>query len=90
MSYKVTPASGKNIYNSSDPRNTWNGPIVAAPDQKTFHIYVPIYNVGSLGGPTSILHGVATNVTGPWDWSLPELPTQVRTLFCQAAATTRE
>ena len=28
LQYKVTPAGGKNLYNTSDPRNTWNGPIV--------------------------------------------------------------
>ena len=48
-STQVTPATGKNIYNNSDPRNTWNGPIVLGPDGK-YHIYDPIYHVGSLGG----------------------------------------
>jgi hypothetical protein len=75
LAFAVTPAGAWNIYNTSDPRNTWNGPIVAAPDGK-YHIFDPIYKVGSLGGPTSILHGVADVVTGPWDWSRPELPTQ--------------
>ena len=71
-----TPATGKNLYNTSDPRNTWNGPIVTGPDG-VYHIYVPIYKVGSLGGPTSIKHGVAHSVTGPWDWaSMPDLPTE--------------
>ena len=65
--YKVTPASGKNIYNSSDPRNTWNGPIVKdETGEYRYHAYVPLYNPGSLGGPPSILHGVASNITGPW------------------------
>jgi hypothetical protein len=32
MGYKVTPAGGKNLYNTSDPRNTWNGPIVTGKD----------------------------------------------------------
>ena len=76
LGYKVTPFTAKNIYNSSDPRNTWNGPIVIGPDGKKAHIYVPIYKVGSLGGPTDILHGTADVVTGPWDWSKPTLPTQ--------------
>ena len=48
----TTPAAGKNLYNSSDPRNTWNGPIVTGPDG-VYHIYVPIYKVGSLGGPSA-------------------------------------
>jgi hypothetical protein len=65
--YKVTPASGKNIYNNSDPRNTWNGPIVKdETGEHRYHAYVPLYKPGSLGGPPSILHGVANNITGPW------------------------
>eukprot|EP00037_Helgoeca_nana_P002527 m.34416 g.34416 ORF g.34416 m.34416 type:complete len:358 (+) comp12652_c0_seq1:44-1117(+) len=68
LGYKTTPASAKSLYNISDPRNTWNGPIVTAPDGK-FHMYDPIYREGSLGGPTSVLHGVATTVTGPYDWT---------------------
>jgi len=75
MGYKVTPAGGKNLYNTSDPRNTWNGPIVTDKNGQ-YHIFDPIYKEGSLGGPTSILHGVAANVTGPYDWSAqPSLPT---------------
>lgn len=70
---KTTPASAKSLYNVSDPRNTWNGPIVTAPDGK-FHIFDPIYREGSLGGPTAVLHGVADVVTGPYDWTLPTLP----------------
>jgi len=74
LAYKVTPASGKNLYNNSDPRNTWNGPIVTGPDGK-FHLYDPIYKVGSLGGPTSVLHGVSDVVTGPYDFTkYPDLP----------------
>ena len=30
-----------------------------------YHIYVPIYHPGSLGGPTSIMHGISRAVTGP-------------------------
>jgi hypothetical protein len=67
LKYKVTPASGKNLYNTSDPRNTWNGPIVASPDGK-FHLYDPLYEIGSLGNPPSIMHGIATNLTGPYIW----------------------
>ena len=72
----TTPAAGKSLYNLTDPRNTWNGPIVAGPDG-TFHLYDPIYKVGSLGGPTSVLHGTADVVTGPWDWtSRPGISTE--------------
>jgi len=67
LTYKVTPASGKNLYNTSDPRNTWNGPIVKGPDGK-FHLFDPIYKVKSLGGPTAVLHGIADTVTGPYNW----------------------
>lgn len=39
-------------------------------------MYVPLYKVGSLGGPPTMLHGIAKDVTGPWDWnSRPEMPT---------------
>ena len=73
---KTTPAVAKSLYNiSSDPRNTWNGPIVGPVDGK-YHIYNCIYEVGSLGGPTSILHGTSSTVEGPWEWtSRPDLPT---------------
>jgi hypothetical protein len=67
LKYKTTPATGKNLYNTSDPRNTWNGPIVAGTDGK-YHIYDPIYKKGSLGGPPRIMHGIADSVTGPYDW----------------------
>ena len=29
LQYKLTPASGKNLYDTSDPRNTWVRPLVA-------------------------------------------------------------
>lgn len=38
------------------------------------HMYVPLYDAGSLGSPPTILHGLADAVTGPWDFtSLPNL-----------------
>lgn len=67
LKYKTTPASAKNAYNTSDPRNTWNGPIFRGTDGK-YHLYNPLYNKGSLGGPPTIMHGVADVITGPWDW----------------------
>ena len=76
LAFNITPASAKNLYKSSDRRNTWNGPIVTAPDGN-FHIYVPIYLVGSLSGPTSIKHGIASVITGPWDWTTyQDVPTE--------------
>ena len=67
LKYKTTPAGGKNAYNTSDPRNTWNGPIFRGSDGK-YHLYNPLYKVGSLGGPPTIMHGTADVITGPWDW----------------------
>ena len=59
----------------TDPRNTWNGPIVTGPDG-VYHFYVPLYKEGSLGGPPTMLHGIAKNVVGPWDWtSQPNMST---------------
>lgn len=72
----TTRASGKTLYPLSDPRNTWNGPIVQSPDGK-YHLYCPLYNVGSLGGPPTIKHGVANSVTGPYNWtSQPDICSQ--------------
>lgn len=68
LPFKVSPASGKNLYLTSDPRNTWNGPITRAADG-TFHIFTPLYATGSLGRVLTTLHGVATSVTGPYDWA---------------------
>ncbi len=69
LSYKnATPATGKDLWNVSDARNTWNGPIVTGPDG-LFHLYLPIYEVGSLGNVVSFAHGVASVVTGPYDWA---------------------
>jgi len=73
LAFATTPASGKSLYNASDPRNTWNGPLVAAGG--LFHLFVPLYPAGSLVTPTSTLHGVAAAATGPFDWaSRPQLP----------------
>jgi hypothetical protein len=73
MQYAVTPAAGKNLYNTSDPRNTWNGPIVKDSNGK-LHFYNPLYKAGSLGGPLFVMHGVADSVYGPWNWnSLPPI-----------------
>ena len=71
----TTPASGKSLYNATSPSNTWNGPIVFSSSDNLYHIYVPLYKAGSLGSPTTTLHGVSKTVTGPYDWaSRPPLP----------------
>eukprot|EP00038_Savillea_parva_P026288 m.52918 g.52918 ORF g.52918 m.52918 type:complete len:394 (+) comp7413_c0_seq1:3-1184(+) len=75
LQYAVTPAVAKSAYDITDPRNTWNGPIVTGPDG-VYHFYVPLYKEGSLGGPPTMLHGIAKNVVGPWDWtSQPNMST---------------
>ena len=70
LAFATTPVSAKSIYNSSDPRNTWGGPIVgpAAEDGK-FHAYVPLYESGSLWHVERCMYGLADSPTGPWEWS---------------------
>lgn len=78
LGYAITPKSGFNLYTDSDPRNTWNGAILQGTDG-LYHCYNPIFPVGELGGTTTLMHGTATNVTGPFEWSpsmditIPEL-----------------
>ena len=43
LTYAVTPASAKNIYPSSDPHNTWSGPIAGPDAQGFYHAFVPLY-----------------------------------------------
>lgn len=71
----TTPASGKSLYDAgSSAENTWNGPSLTGPDGK-IRLYVPLYQKGSLGAPTSTLRGVADAITGPFTWAVqPELP----------------
>ena len=80
LSYKTTtPAIGKSIYNISDPRNTWNGPIFGPDSDNKYHIYVPLYNSGSLSNPPTMKHGISSSnaIEGPYDFhSLPEISTQ--------------
>jgi|EP01044_Picomonas_judraskeda_P007364 hypothetical protein len=67
MRFAVTPASGKNVYTvPSPPSNTWNGPIVGPESDGLYHIYVPLYQSGSLGGAKQIKHGLATHPAGPY------------------------
>lgn len=71
LAYKISPASSKDVWNptSLDPRNTWNGPIVVDPVDGRYHLFDPVYRVGSLLDVTSFAHGVSTSVTGPYDWT---------------------
>lgn len=69
LAFAMTPASGKSLFDSGASRNnTWGGPIMTAPDGR-FHLFSPLYRNGSLSGPTTMKHGVATVVTGPYDWT---------------------
>jgi len=69
LAYAETPASGKSLFDAGASRNnTWGGPIMTAPDG-SFHLFSPLYRNGSLSGPTSTKHGVASAITGPYDWT---------------------
>ena len=73
----TTPASGKSIYAAAAPLNSWNGPIVTDEAGK-LHIYVPLFKNGSLSKPTTIKHGLADVITGPWDFTtLPDITVAV-------------
>lgn len=69
LAFASTPPSGKNIYNGSDPRNTWGGAFAGPGDDGKFHAYVPLYRQGSLWHVETCMYGVADSPTGPWDWS---------------------
>ena len=68
LQYKVTPAVAKSLFPVNDTRNTWNGPIFGPDAEGTYHIFDPVYPKGNLGRSTSMLHGVASAIEGPWDW----------------------
>jgi hypothetical protein len=69
--FKTTPAGARNLFPTSDPRNTWNAPIVA--DGSSFHMLLPVYTQGSLSKVELMKHGVASSPTGPYDWTQPDL-----------------
>ena len=64
----ASPAAGRNVYNGSDPRNTWGGAAIVDPADGRTHLYMPIYPEGKLFGPSAIKHGVAAAPTGPFEW----------------------
>jgi hypothetical protein len=90
LKYKVTPVSAKDLYpyNNSGPRvqptsalNTWGGPIVGPVNGK-YHMYNSLYQEGSLCKSTTIMHGVADTITGPYDWfSRPHLQGRSNPMF---------
>ena len=49
-------------------RSTWNGPIMRGPDG-IYHLYVPVYEHGSLWNVIYTAHGTSASVAGPYNWS---------------------
>lgn len=77
LAFAVTPAGARNIYNTSDPRNTWGGPVAGPGPDGKYHAYIPLYEAGSLWHVETTLHGVADAPTGPWDFaSRPNISSQ--------------
>jgi hypothetical protein len=66
--FAVTPASGKDLWTGNTSLNTWNGPIVHSPDGM-YHLYDPVYDHESLWNVIYTAHGIASDPTGPYDWS---------------------
>lgn len=82
LGYAVTPSSGKNVYTVNGPSNTWNGPIVGPEADGLYHIYVPLYKAGSLGGAKEIKHGLASHPAGPYAWNvLPDIASSENPAF---------
>ena len=69
LSYAPTPITAKDIYNQSNPSNTWGGPIVGPEEDGKYHAFIPHYNKGKLFGAKHILHGTADDIEGPYSWS---------------------
>ena len=71
LGYAPVPApgpGGADIFNASDPANTWGGPIVGPESDGKYHAFVPRYAAGALFGAKHILHGTANAITGPYSW----------------------
>lgn len=68
LAYATTPASGRSLFPNITRGNTWNGAILQDTDGK-YHLYNPLYPSDSLGGAKVLMHGVADQVAGPYDWS---------------------
>ena len=68
LEYTTTPASGRSLYPDTDPRNTWNGAILHSEADGLYHLYNPIYEAGTLGGTTTMLHGTSHAIAGPYTW----------------------
>jgi hypothetical protein len=81
MRFKVTPAIAKDIYPSSIDANTWNGPIVGPGLDGNYHAFLPIYPKGHLFGAKKIKHGVAAIITGPYNWTNPDMDGKINPGF---------
>jgi hypothetical protein len=68
LGYKVSPASGKDIWGRDPNLNSWNGPILQAEDG-LYHFIVPVYEHASLWNVIYIAHGVASDPSGPYDYT---------------------
>ena len=76
----MTPASARDIYDVTQPNNTWGGPIVE--QAGTFHAFIPIYAEGALFGARQVMHGTAASPTGPFTWGrYPDLPGAINPAF---------
>eukprot|EP01047_Picozoa_sp_COSAG01_P053324 COSAG01_NODE_5703_length_4087_cov_14.995737_1_plen_237_part_00 len=90
LRYKVTPAAGRDLFPINRSHNTWNGPIVG-PVGGQYHLYDPLYGnftgIKSLFRVEWIMHGVADQITGPYDWkSKPTIPGGICCCACRHAA----
>jgi hypothetical protein len=90
LRYKVTPAAGRDLFPINRSHNTWNGPIVG-PVGGQYHLYDPLYGnftgIKSLFRVEWIMHGVADQITGPYDWkSKPTIPGGICCCACRYAA----
>jgi hypothetical protein len=82
---KQTPISGRDLFPINRSHNTWNGPIVG-PVNGLYHLYDPLYGnytgIKSLFRVEYIMHGVAPQIEGPYDWtSKPTIPGGINPAF---------
>eukprot|EP01048_Picozoa_sp_COSAG05_P008652 COSAG05_NODE_669_length_7998_cov_24.003671_7_plen_244_part_00 len=82
---KQSPISGRDLFPINRSHNTWNGPIVG-PVDGIFHLYVPLYGnytgIKSLFRVDYIMHGVASKIEGPYDWTArPTIPGGINPAF---------
>lgn len=72
IGYAIVPASrakDMDIFNASNPINTWGGPIIGPEKDGKYHAFIPKYAPGALFGAKHVLHGTADTITGPYSWA---------------------